>query len=63
VKVLIQRKYLLRNSTGLSLNAPPKDYSVQGTSLDITFAAFNSVSMMMTAYANPLVVEIQVCGS
>lgn len=45
--------------SGLSPEAPPKDYSVQGSPLQIMFGVFNSISVMITAYANPLIVEIQ----
>lgn len=45
--------------SGVAPQAPPKDYSVQGSHIHIMFGAFNAISIMMTAYANPIIVEIQ----
>eukprot|EP00250_Pteridium_aquilinum_P002275 c12474_g1_i1 orf=146-1282(+) len=45
--------------SGLSSEAPAKDYSVPGSRIHIMFGVFNCVSIMMTACANPLIVEIQ----
>ncbi|KAI5059437.1 hypothetical protein GOP47_0025756 [Adiantum capillus-veneris] len=44
---------------GLSDEAPPKDYSVHGSPLHVMFGTFNAISITLTAYANPLIVEIQ----
>lgn len=44
---------------GFSNYVPQKDYSIDGTPIHKTFKVFNSLSIMISAYANPLIVEIQ----
>ncbi|KAI5059436.1 hypothetical protein GOP47_0025755 [Adiantum capillus-veneris] len=44
---------------GLSAKSPPKDYSVHGSPLNVMFGTFNAISIMITTYANPMIVEIQ----
>ncbi|XP_023551535.1 GABA transporter 1-like isoform X2 [Cucurbita pepo subsp. pepo] len=44
---------------GYSKNAPPKDYSVQGSAVGQLFNAFNGISVIATSYACGMVPEIQ----
>ncbi|KAH7436247.1 hypothetical protein KP509_05G010300 [Ceratopteris richardii] len=45
--------------SGLAAGAPPKDYSIHGRPVHVMFNIFNAISIMVTAFANPIIVEIQ----
>ncbi|XP_010268181.1 PREDICTED: GABA transporter 1-like isoform X3 [Nelumbo nucifera] len=45
---------------GNSVNAPPKDSSVNGDGKDQLFGAFNAISIIATTYGNGIIPEIQV---
>ncbi|XP_010268180.1 PREDICTED: GABA transporter 1-like isoform X2 [Nelumbo nucifera] len=44
---------------GNSVNAPPKDSSVNGDGKDQLFGAFNAISIIATTYGNGIIPEIQ----
>lgn len=45
---------------GYSTNAPPKDYSINGTMWNRIFGDFNAISLIACAYGNGIIPEIQV---
>jgi hypothetical protein len=46
--------------TGLSSNAPPKDYSLSPSKSARTFNAFLSISILASVFGNSILPEIQV---
>jgi hypothetical protein len=46
--------------TGLSKNAPNRDYSINGSEVNRVFGAVNAVSIIVTTYACGIIPEIQV---
>eukprot|EP00249_Psilotum_nudum_P007626 c20705_g1_i1 orf=179-1555(+) len=45
--------------SGHSSSAPPKKYEVLGTPIHKAFSVFNAISIIITAYGNAIIVEIQ----
>ena len=45
---------------GNSMNAPTKDYSVNGSKQNRIFGSFNAISIIATTYGNGIIPEIQV---
>jgi hypothetical protein len=52
--------YIYKHLTGLSKNAPNRDYSVNGSEVNRVFHAVNAVSIIVTTYACGIIPEIQV---
>lgn len=45
---------------GNSMNAPTKDYSINGSKQNRVFGSFNAISIIATTYGNGIIPEIQV---
>lgn len=48
------------SSTGLSKNAPQRDYSLESSESARTFSAFTSISIIAAIFGNGILPEIQV---
>jgi hypothetical protein len=57
---LLDDIYIYKHLTGLSKNAPKRDYSVNGSEVNRVFGAVNAVSIIVTTYACGIIPEIQV---
>ncbi|MCL7024712.1 hypothetical protein MKW94_025065 [Papaver nudicaule] len=44
---------------GMSSNAPPKDYSIKGSTVNKVFSVFNAVAIIATTFGNGIIPEIQ----
>ncbi|KAI3972362.1 hypothetical protein MKW92_011305 [Papaver armeniacum] len=44
---------------GMSSNAPPKDYTVKGSIINMVFGVFNAVAIIATTFGNGIIPEIQ----
>ncbi|KAI3990110.1 hypothetical protein MKX01_018771 [Papaver californicum] len=44
---------------GMSSNAPPKDYTIKGNTINMVFGVFNAVAIIVTTFGNGMIPEIQ----
>ncbi|KAI3986146.1 hypothetical protein MKX01_029239, partial [Papaver californicum] len=47
----------------MSSNAPPKDYTVKGSTINMVFGVFNAVAIITTTFGNGIIPEIQFTGN
>ncbi|KAJ6986707.1 hypothetical protein NC653_020054 [Populus alba x Populus x berolinensis] len=57
--LLLTNIFTLMQVTAIALNAPPKDYSINGAMQNRVFGAFNAISIIATTYGNGIIPEIQ----